>query len=66
MKNYLVNFWNAITKFYKGFSNSRNPNTLLWMLETLYICSIKYNPKEILNDNKIRKDLHDLTSALMI
>lgn len=32
----------------------------MWAIDLLYMLSEKYSPKEILNDNKFKKDLHDL------
>lgn len=32
----------------------------MWMLDLLYMLSEKYSPKEILNDSKFKKELHDL------
>jgi len=34
----------------------------MWAIDLLYMLSEKYSPKEILNDNKFKKDLHDLTN----
>lgn len=34
----------------------------MWMLDLLYMLSEKYSPKEIINDSKFKKELHDLTN----
>jgi hypothetical protein len=41
----------------KIFANSRNPNTVLWSLELIFMFSKKYSPKEVLNEN-FKTDLH--------
>ena len=47
--------------YYKQiFNPSKNPNTVMWILDVLYMLSEKYSPKEIIGDNKFKKDLHDL------
>lgn len=48
------------------FANSKSISTHLWLLEILYLLSIKYNPKEILNDQKLKKDMHDQINTLLI
>eukprot|EP01016_Furgasonia_blochmanni_P038515 TRINITY_DN4669_c0_g1_i1.p1 TRINITY_DN4669_c0_g1~~TRINITY_DN4669_c0_g1_i1.p1 ORF type:complete len:646 (+),score=181.01 TRINITY_DN4669_c0_g1_i1:128-1939(+) len=65
-KEYLMNLWTAILRFVKIFSLSKNPNSVLWMLEVLFLASIRYNPKEIISDNKMKKEMHDLENALLI
>lgn len=59
-KENLLALWSAILKILKIFSPSKNPNTSMWAIDLLYMLSEKYSPKEILNDNKFKKDLHDL------
>jgi hypothetical protein len=41
-------------------SLSKNPNTVMWMLDLLFMLSEKYSPKEVIGDSKLKKDLHDL------
>lgn len=52
--------WNSVIKVLKAFSLSKNPNTVVWIMEILFTMSKKYSPKEILTDKKLKKDLHDL------
>lgn len=52
-------------KFLKYFQYSRHPTTICWMLETLYILSQKFSPKEAYNsEKKIKKDYQDLMQML--
>ncbi|CAI2382310.1 unnamed protein product [Moneuplotes crassus] len=52
-------------KFLKYYQYSRHPTTICWMLETLYILSQKYSPKEAyLSEKKIKKDYQDLMQML--
>lgn len=57
-KEYLLKLWANALAFTKMFANSRGPATHLWILEIFFMLTQKYNPKEILSDNKIRKELH--------
>jgi len=48
------------------FITSRNPSTHLWLIELIFLLSQKYNPKEILAEAKIKKELHaQITTLLM-
>ncbi len=50
-KDYLIDLWNTVLNFYKIFEYSKNPNTLLWLIEFEAMISKKYSPKEILNNS---------------
>jgi hypothetical protein len=54
----LRTLWGLILKVIKPFYPSKNPNTNLWILEFLALCSKKYSPKEILSDEKFKSELH--------
>jgi hypothetical protein len=56
----LFTLWSSLLKVLKAFSLSKNPNTVMWILEILFTSSKKYSPKEILADKKLKKELHDL------
>mmetsp|Transcript_26441 Transcript_26441/g.23389 ORF Transcript_26441/g.23389 Transcript_26441/m.23389 type:complete len:103 (-) Transcript_26441:783-1091(-) len=47
------------------FTSSRAPATHLWLLEIYFLLTQKYNPKEILGDNKIRKELHHQVNGVL-
>jgi hypothetical protein len=52
-------------KFLKYFQYSRHPTTICWMLETCYILTQKYSPKEAYTvDKKIKKEFQDLMQGL--
>ena len=52
-------------KFLKYFQYSRHPTTICWMMETLYIVSQKFSPKEAyLVEKKLKKDYQDLMQIL--
>jgi len=60
-KNNLVILWDLTLKILKVYSQSKNPATVLWILEFVHMLSSKYNPKELYVDNtKIKKDLQQL------
>lgn len=48
------------------FALSKSPSTHLWLLEIFYLLSLKYNPKEILNEYKLKKEMHAQINALLI
>ncbi|EGR30936.1 n-terminal domain protein [Ichthyophthirius multifiliis] len=62
----LFNFWNSLIKLLKNLLPSKNPNTVLWIMEILFTASKKYSPKEILSDKKLKKELHDLIQEKFI
>jgi hypothetical protein len=52
-------------KFLKYFQYSRHPTTICWMMETLYIVSQKFSPKEAyVVEKKLKKDYQDLMQIL--
>ena len=65
-KQNMLLIWNSILKVVNIFSQSKNPNTILWLIETLYMASKKYNPKEIVSDNRFKKELHDLLNEKLL
>lgn len=54
----LRTLWGLILRVIKPFQASKNPNTNLWVLEFLALCSKKYSPKEILSDERFKSELH--------
>jgi len=44
---------------------SKAVSTQLWLLEIIYLLSLKYNPKEILGDARIKKEMHDQINVLL-
>ena len=65
-KQNMLLIWNSILKVVNIFSQSKNPNTILWLIETLYMASKKYNPKEVVSDNRFKKELHDLLNEKLL
>ena len=65
-KEVLIGIWNAVLRFVKMFIASKTPSSILWLLEILYLLSIKYIPKELLSDAKFKKELHDTIGSLLL
>lgn len=59
----LLNIWSNFLKFIKLFEHSRNILTHFALIELVYLFTQKNSPKEILRDEKLRKDFLVLTSA---
>lgn len=46
---------------------SHNPNTVMWMLDLLYMLSEKYSPKELVSqESRFKSDLHDLINEKLM
>lgn len=65
-KEVLVGIWQATLKFVKLFINSKTPSSILWILEILYLLSVKYIPKELLSDSRFKKELHETINFLLL
>ncbi|EGR29985.1 n-terminal domain protein [Ichthyophthirius multifiliis] len=65
-KEKLLLLWGSILKIANIFINSKNPNTVTWLVELLFMASKKYNPKEIISDSKFKKELHDLLNEKLL
>lgn len=62
----LLSLWFQIFKVLGVLRNSKNPSTNIWILEFLFMLSVKYSPKDILNDKKFRNFFHELLNEKMI
>ncbi len=56
-KESVISLWTQLVRLMKIFANSKNPNTVLWSLELIFMFSKKYSPKEALNEG-FKTDLH--------
>lgn len=65
-KENLLNFWNLVIKFLKILNFSKNPSTVLWIVEFLFMLSIKYSPKEIMSDNKFKSEYHEIMNEKLM
>jgi len=65
-KEYLIKLWTTALNFTKLFTISKSISTHLWLIELLNLLALKYNPKEILGDNKIKKEMHAQINALLV
>lgn len=65
-KEVLIGIWNAALRFVKLFVASKTPSSIIWLLEILYLLSVKYIPKELLSDARFKKELHETISALLL
>ena len=41
-KDVLIGIWNAAMRFVKMFINTRTPSSIIWLLEILFLLSVKY------------------------
>lgn len=64
-KEYILTLWSGFLKFYRYFSSSKNPNTIFWLLEIIYLLSKKYSPKEALGEGNLKKALHEEINNLL-
>jgi len=55
----LIVFWRKVLKVLRVFQPSRNVSTNLWLVEFLYLFSVKFSPKEVLQEWGFKKELHD-------
>jgi hypothetical protein len=65
-REHLIRLWYTIINFVKLFMASHTPSTILWLLEILHLLSQKYNPKEILSEARIKKEMHAQINTLLI
>ena len=65
-KEVLIGIWNSALRFVKLFINSKTPGSILWLLEILYLLSVKYIPKELLSDTRFKKELHETINFLLL
>jgi len=65
-KEVLAGIWTSALRFVKLFTISKTPSSTIWILEILYLLSVKYIPKELLGDSKFKQDLHDTMSVLFL
>ena len=65
-KEVLIGIWNAAMRFVKMFINTKTPSSIIWLLEILFLLSVKYIPKELLGDAKFKKELHEQINALLM
>jgi len=65
-KEYLIRLWTTALNFTKLMGVSKAVSTQLWLLEIIYLLSLKYNPKEILGDTRIKKEMHDQINVLLM
>ena len=63
-KNYVKLYENTM-KFFKNFIYTRNPTTVTWLLEILYILSAKFKPDDNKLEKKIKQDYHDVLDTLL-
>ena len=64
-KESLQSLWESAIKFCRMMIVSKNVNTQLWLLELLFLLSVKFTPKELLSSGKLRKTLHQLINDLL-
>lgn len=57
--------YQAMFNYFNLFKLSRNPFTILWLLEILKIVSVKYDVKRTGFDKKMKKDYNDLLNQLL-
>lgn len=62
----MIGIWNAALRFVKMFLNTRTPSSVIWLLEILFLLSVKYIPKELLGDAKFKKELHETINFLLL
>jgi len=65
-RNNLENFWLHIFKLVNKFSLSKNPSTMLWILELMYMLSSKFPPTELMNDKKFRNELQEIIMSKLM
>ena len=59
----LLQIWVAFLRFIKLFENTRNILTLFSVIELVYLFMQKNSPKEILRDERLKKDFQLITTS---
>lgn len=53
--------WENLVTLYKMFMTSKNPTTLCWMYDIMYLMGTKYDPRDIVQqDKKVRKSIEEV------
>lgn len=64
--NNLAKIYAGVSKFVRFYQNSKHPMTTNWLLEILYILSIKFSPVDAYkNDKKLKSEYLELLTALL-
>jgi len=56
----LLVIWNELIKFLNIFENSKNPNTLFWIIEIIHLFSKRYWPEVSLFLNFFKLIINDI------
>ncbi|EGR32623.1 n-terminal domain protein [Ichthyophthirius multifiliis] len=65
-ETYLINIWNEAIKFFQVFNYTKHTESLVWVLECIYMMTLKFSLKAPLNNKSFKKDLTKISKSLLL
>ncbi|KAL4450958.1 hypothetical protein ABPG74_021280 [Tetrahymena malaccensis] len=63
--NYLQDIWIPANKFFQQFKNSKHSQSLVWLVESIFMMSQKFSPNQAMIERSFRKELRRLVKGIL-
>ncbi|EAR92823.2 dopey, amine-terminal domain protein (macronuclear) [Tetrahymena thermophila SB210] len=64
--NYLQDIWIPANKFFQQFKSSKHSQSLVWLVESIFMMSQKFSPNQAMVDRTFRKELRRLVKGILL
>ncbi|KAL4472004.1 hypothetical protein ABPG72_018506 [Tetrahymena utriculariae] len=64
--NYLQDIWIPANKLFQQFKNSKHSQSLVWLVESIFMMTQKFSPNQAMIERSFRKELRRLVKGILL